>query len=645
MLIPPDTTTYIEKLKRIEFAFPTNQPSDYFVFESRLPGAEVITASVLDPSISMSIDSGIFAVAQAQMQNLTKAFQLSIFETAQNIGIPDELKSAGTLVYDFFTIASNSILKSEKDLDDPLGTGFQLAKNSGLALLSAVAALAGGIIGIAVAAAANVANYVGGVIAAAQRDALGKDVILPPLQTADPRVDSWEVNRALAHMRLPSDFEAILPNGQTQILKTADYTTFILPRFKGEPTFQWREKGMALQCGAKSTVNVFNNPNVSILFNPTGNFGFMPGLETCLSVLQSDYKFYYTVRGVDVGPYNLICKGVDENCWETKSGFKGDRDCRQCVDRESVWPSKGIGWAYGGAPINATTPGVNVGDFYPNLNQLILMQIQQATKPSPMSFVFDWELALSEWENHIGALLEWLRYAWGKFSGYGWRGQLSRLASFITAYETKENGWQAGGRIPEMPLSKILDPTQSTFQIAYENTIAPRIIKPFCLYGGAIQRDYLKTPRIAYLNPTAGAFKRKGSQMAQLFTKNRAELLQSNARMEVYLRNVQDSEYRALLEQHGVKMPITNPVLGDTGHPIMAPIPMRKAPPRRMMPPLQTIVDFEKLQKPARAKSNDSQTTEIPWDYIAYGVGAAGMLSLASVAATKIIRTRTKRNR
>ena len=189
------------------------------------------------------------------------------------------------------------------------------------------------------------------------------------------------MNRIYEVLRSSGVGEIVYPDGGVELASNGDYTRFFLPAYRANQrwTIQHRATGVAAQQGFATEAR---GPSGETQYNfdigDGSNFGFMPGTSTTLRVLQASFRFYQTVRGgLSVDRYSLRCRGVDKPCYQTVKAFDGRRDCRQCVRAESVWPTEGLGWAYGGAPLNATTPGENVGAFYPSTNKLLLNLLDQ----------------------------------------------------------------------------------------------------------------------------------------------------------------------------------------------------------------------------------------------------------------------------
>ncbi|NVB37242.1 hypothetical protein G6O69_36825 [Pseudenhygromyxa sp. WMMC2535] len=579
MLLRPAETYISEVTKRAERVFP--QGSEWLTFASKMPGKEVLQNSVLDPAVGLVGELAMQAFASADWQNWISSMQIGVYELATRVGLPAldkvDLGGAVATVYGNITRTLDAFGNFE-NAEEVLPT---LLKDMGLQVLQLIAANTG-IIARTIAQVIAVAVWAVDVGMAIRAEELGKDVVLPPLQTDDPATDSWQVNRVFEVFRELGTGGIVYPDGKIEPAYNADYTSLYLPAYRHDQpwTFQHREDGIAAQQG---TPQVARGPkgDTEFSFDPGdgSTFGFMPGTMVTLRVLQASYRFYYSVRGTSVDRYTLRCKGVDKPCYKGVKTFDGSRDCRQCVDPESVWPTEGVGWAYGGAPLNASTPGENVGAFYPSTNKLLLNTLDMISRPGPLLYTLDTEAMIFRWKNSFEKFWIFAEKEWLHYKGQGWRGLISRLATLMTSFDGK-TGPELGGREPDMPLGLIASPREdSTFSIPFEASVFSRIIKPFCEDLRALQAHYLDSFQVAYVPPGAGALyhpggKLRSTALADRFMDARRALLNDGKRMLIDLRQVSDPEYRAELEAVGVKASPVNPLLkgpGVDGHQLLAP--------------------------------------------------------------------------
>lgn len=589
MLLRPDATFLDPVVKRNERIFP--QGTDWLRFESALPEKEVFANSVLDPAIGIGGALGLQTFAAADWQNWTSTAKVSLFEIGTRIGLPP-LEGTG-LTTGVAMVYSNieKSISALRQFQDPSELIPELIKNAGLQILQQLAGQSN-MIAQTVAQVLAAAVWAIDVVAAHKNSALAKDVALPPLQTEDPATDTWQVNRIYEVLRSRGVGEIVYPDGGVELASNGDYTRFFLPAYRANQrwTIQHRATGVATQQGFATEAR---GPSGETQYNfdigDGSNFGFMPGTSTTLRVLQASFRFYQTVRGgLSVDRYSLRCRGVDKPCYQTVKAFDGRRDCRQCVRAESVWPTEGLGWAYGGAPLNATTPGENVGAFYPSTNKLLLNLLDQIAQPGPLLYTVDVNAVHDQWMQTFEQFWSFADVEWRRHNGSGWRGLISRLATLMTAFDD-DGEPQLGGRDPDMPIKLIASPREAHFEIPFSASIYSRIIKPFCVDLAKLQLHYLDTVEVAYVPPGAGAIysasgKIRKNQLGNAFIAARAALLHSSKRVLVDLRQVSDPEFRAELERAGVKpSPVNAALLGSPGlgHELLTPdIKPRRAPAR-----------------------------------------------------------------
>jgi hypothetical protein len=655
MLLRPDSTYISPVLKRAELVFP--QGTDWLRFESALPGKEVFANSVLDPAIGLAGDLALQTFAAADWQNWISTAKVSLFEIGTRIGLPPiEGTSLASGVASVYSNIEKSV-SALQQFQNPSELVPELLKNAGLQILQQLAGT--NMIAATVAQVLAAAMWAIDVVATHKHDELAKDVALPPLQTEDPATDTWQVNRVYEVFRRKGVGGIVYPDGGIEPASNADYTNFFLPAYRStEPwAVQHRASGIAAQQGPATEAR---GPSGSTQYNfdigDGSTFGFMPGTTTTLRVLQASYGHYYAVRGdVKVDRYTLRCRGLDKPCWKTVKAFDGSRDCRQCVDAESVWPTKGIGWAYGGAPLNATTPGENVGAFYPSTNKLLLNLLSSIARPGPLLYTVNAEEITRRWKDSFERFWEFTAGEWRRYDGTGWRGLLSRLATLMTAFNN-DGEFQLGGRDPEMPLDMIASPRDAHFELPFSASIYSRIIAPFCVELGQLQLHYLDTVSVAYIPPGAGGIytatgKVRQNQVGDRFVSARRELLNSNKRMLVDLRQVSDPEYRAELERSGVKpSPVNQALIGSPGleGEILKPeIKPRRAPtkPKPMRAsPLAGTVRLAQRARVGRVGATAEQAADSNRTGLALGIAATGV-ALTSAALFGLSRLDDDRDR
>ncbi|EDM75934.1 hypothetical protein PPSIR1_25186 [Plesiocystis pacifica SIR-1] len=650
MLLRPDATHRDQATNQLARIFP--ESTGWLQFKSHLPGKEVFANSILDPSIGIDGELALETFAKADWMNWISTTQISLYEVGTRVGLTPTvgrpLTSALADVYkniQFTLDAYNRGAAPEELVAD-------LLKNAGLQALQQIAGQSN-MIAQTVAQVIAAAVWAADVWATHRNSELAKNVSLPPLQSEEPATDSWQVNRVFEFIRRAGSGGVVYPDGKIEAASNANYTKLFLPAYRHTMPWkiQYRGGGVAAQQGNPSKAR---GPRGETQFNfdpgDGSTFGFMPGTTTSLRVLQASHRFYQSVRGTPVDRYALRCRGVDKPCWQSPKSFDGTKDCRQCVTAESVWPTKGVGWAYGGAPLNATTPGENVGAFYPSMNKLLLNLLEMIVQPGPLLFTVDFVQVFDSWRTCFESFWDFIQREWTTYRGAGWRGQLSRLATLMTAYHS-DAGPVLGGRDPGHPLALIQDPRSERFSVSFASSIFSEIIAPYCRDAYAMQAHYLDTLEVAYIPPGAGALYRssgklKSDELALKFVRSRTQLLSSPKRMSVNLRRVSDPEYRAELVKSGVKMPKTNPILDGSpglGHQLLAPQEKPARAPRRpkvMVEPALAGINALASRAPKPARQARRLDASPPWSAgeragVAVAIGAAAVVGVAGAVALR----------
>lgn len=652
MLLRPDTTFLDEATNRSERIFPRGE--DWLHFESKLPGGTVFANAVLEPAVGVMGELALETFAKADWSNWISATKISLYEVGTRVGLTpitaapltQSLASVYSDIEFAFSSYQSGVLPEEVIPD--------LLKNAGLQALQRITGQST-LVAQTVAQVVAAAMWAVDVVAAHRSQELQKHVALPPLQSEDPATDTWQVNRMFEAMRQRGQGSGsggvVFPDGGVEAASNVDYTDFFMPAYHHDKPWniQYRAQGVAAQQGDPMYARgPRGETEYKFDVDDASTFGFMPGTTTTLRVLQASHRFYQSHRGTPVDRYALRCRGVDKPCWKSPKSFDGSKDCRQCVTAESVWPTKGLGWAYGGAPLNVTTPGENVGAFYPSLNKLLLNLLESVVRPGSLLYTVDFEWVYDAWQKCFERFWEFARREWTTYRGPGWRGLIARLATLMTAFPG-DGGVLVGGRDPKMPSSLIQSPREGSFEIPYSASVFSQLIRPYCRDAAAMQLHYLDTLEVAYIPPGAGALYRpngslKASALSRRFVDARKELLSSTKRMLVDLKLVSDPEYRAMLMASGVKPSKVNPLLHGSpgvGHELLVPDvkPTRapKRPKRAVASPLAGLNDLVAVApKPVRASSGGQRRGGQESQENSNGLAVATTLG-AAVATTAVV--------
>ena len=647
MLVRPDATYLDEATKQAARIFPAG--STWLNFQSRMPATEVFMDSIVDPAVGIAGDLALRAFANAEWQNWTSSIQIMTFELATRIGVPMlDNQPMGRAIASIYNTLPVSIATFQ-DLEDPLTVVPALLDNLGALVIQQLAGSTNMIAQVFAQVLAS-AVWAVNVVASVKADLLEKDVPLPPLQAIEPATDTWQVNRVFEVIRKQGKGDVQLPDGSLALASSADYSSLFMPAYAANKPWkiQWRDSGIAAQQGDPQMAHApRGETEYKFDIGDGSTFGFMPGTGVMLRVLQASHRFYGTMRGNPVDRYVLRCRAVDRGCWKTARAFDGSRDCRQCVTAESVWPVKGVGWAYAGLPLNVTTPGENVGAFYSSTNKLIGTILDMATRPGPLLYTIEWFQVHAAWKASFEHFWEFMRSYWTAYHGWGWRGLLSRLATLMVALEDKDGELRLGGRLPAMTRSLVASPRDDAkFSVGFDQSIFARVIDPYCADAAKLQRYYLHTTEVAYVPPGAGALyfedgSLRSNPLAREFVKARAELLDSTKRMTVDLRRVVDPEYRRELMRKGVKLSPVNPVLQGSpgmGTQVLQPdIPPPRALSRPKAVRVPSVASMNELAQKRPPRANLGANASTNSTATALGVAVAAGLA-ATLGGALVLR-------
>lgn len=589
MLLRRDAKFLDTVTNRYERVFPAG--TDWMTFRSQLPAPEVFANSVLDPAIGIGGELGLAAFATADWRNWTSSLKIGLFELSTRVGLPplkdQSLNQGLSLVFNTLDTTAYAFANS----DNPAEIVPELVTNVGFQVVMQVLQMVGASnpVTFVVTAVIQIATWAVSIATTTIESDLGKHLSFPPMQSEDPATDTWQVTRVFEVFRSRGVGGVAFPDGELEPASNANYTSLYLPAYRTHMRWQiqYRDQGVAAQHGYGNDAHAGRSGGGKFDAGDASSFGFMPGTTTMLRVLQASYRLYASTRGTPIDRYSLRCRGVDQPCWKSVKTFDGSRDCRQCVDAEWVWPVKGLGWAYGGAPLNATTPGENTGMFFPTANKLLGNLLDMITQPGPLLYTVDTDAIREQWKRSFESFWEFARAEWRRYNGSGWRGLISRLATLMTAFK-HDDRTILGGRELHMPLTHIANPREADFAVPFKYSIFSQIIEPFCEALGGMQRHYLDTVSVAYIPPGAGAlYNDKGnirkSSLGDAFLDARRNLLAANKRVLIDLREVSDPEFRAELERAGVKpSPVDSRLFGSpgvSGHELLKPdIKPRRAP-------------------------------------------------------------------
>ncbi len=305
-------------------------------------------------------------------------------------------------------------------------------------------------------------------------------------------------------------------------LSTRDLTQVFMPRFVGDWHVQIREGGFAFARGfdgwERRRDGGWEQPRFTV--PNMGPLGFIPGGQQVTSVIQVQ-----TPRG----------------------------------------------WSYGHVPDGAFGRGdwgEDVGGFYGALNSAVVALWTNALKSSPSMYTINTSLLRDAWSDYYEAWFDKLVWWWSHtpggrgYVGTGWRQVLldASLQAFVS------DGIKA--KVPH-DLLEYWNPESEIAPTSTESSVYGRIIDPACKQLKQYQLATIEhSTMAAYLRDDFGALRDLAVKHA--YVSARKNILQSDLRFNVNMRDVIDKEYRQALLDAGVKpgnvgYDFATPTEGDDG--------------------------------------------------------------------------------
>ena len=303
-----------------------------------------------------------------------------------------------------------------------------------------------------------------------------------------------------------------------------DYTALFSPRFDGNYPWvvQRRRGGWGFAPGKPEEGG---NPAE---FMATGGFGCIPGGKRTTSVIQ-------VVKSQSWGKASPYCHGDISNADKAACAmhalagiFKGQDqfDCNSCLRANSD---------------SATAQ--DVGTYYATLNQTLFQLGTYIGKPSPLMYTVNGERLLGLWDTYIQSALDTVLYWWIQHEGWGWKNVVSQWISqlyytpFANEFGIMKDVQGMGDKWRELHLEK------------GGGNMFEAVVEPSCVNLRARQRGYLLTTLAAYCPKHNGA---QGDSTIDIVQRKR-DLLTSQARFSIRMRDVTDDDFRQALIDSGVK--------------------------------------------------------------------------------------------
>lgn len=480
-------------------------------YTSVFPSAEAYKDNVLDPSIVALEDSSdptnrapLAAMITEDWMDLSRHQTFELFNATGILSnIP--LKEIGGI---FKTVSAAQFqTTSEGDLAKAmLETGLAATSQALSSVPNAYAKVAAAVI--------QYALFIWRAVETVRSEDTPQAIPLLELQNPGTESDETQVRTALA----------ITGSG-------SDYTRLFAPRFDAANhnwVVQQRIGGWAFAPG------IPEGNGQPAQFVTSGGLGMIPGMSRTTSVLQS----FFAPKWGNADPY---CRGDKATKWEqflcglheVKIALKNrtldvNVDCGSCIRWQSDF-----------------APGMDVGTYYRSLNLMLYQLATYVGKPgAPVMFSMNIEELLSKWETYVYKLFDQTPYFLAEHKGWGWKaGVDAAVRQLMWSSAAQDLGVltsaiDANGQIRGFPDWRGYWKATNVFD---------QVIKPSLTGLRNAQKSYLKTSVAAYIATGSGAARDLDVEQAK------RDLLTSQARFSVRMRDVTDGDFYEALVNSGVR--------------------------------------------------------------------------------------------
>lgn len=545
-------------------------------FESRLPGKEFLQDSVLDPGLDISGLTGgkglKFEIIDIATRDTLKLSQMLVGRMATSIGFLSEFRQP----------VSTALQAIEGSFGaakvDPLSNNM-IATSIGSAAqyLSMVP-------NPYVQLAAQIINIGTTIFALAVTDTVPK-ISAMPSQKYDEDTDKDQVN-----FKILSPLKNGIAQHHNEPGISFDYTSLFAPRFRGDPTIEYRSQGriwgIAFGLGKGGVVeDPVGKSNPSFIANTReywDGVGYVPGGNSITSVIQC-FPLSPAVGGMlgkVGGKYGKVKTGEwvkfslllpfmgtpqEIRCNPSDLDNKKKRDA--CLP---LYPSRGAGYR-----CNA----IDVGQYYPASNNALNLIQNLCMSEGPSLFCVDTDRLMSEWSDYFDAALDGIVYFWNNkkqrnfWGETAWKTMLAYISTGFIAdqfptYKGKKAvqptnlGGGIGHYVPPPKsgnLTKVSDP--QFFEQWKKYNLFDYGIKNYLKWLKKRQIWYLKNTQIAaYLPPKSntmydggyyitGAINWKNNDLMNAWVDARRRILTTYEKDFVNLDDVIDFDFKKQLEE------------------------------------------------------------------------------------------------
>lgn len=428
-------------------------PSDFAPagFRSVSPSLSELGDWMLDPAISTALREGNFSIARGDFGKLdlgrldvltslrlvdfARAQEGRLYELVSNVGLirPEDIQALAP--------TANAMLGALVGVmqTEPGALAEDIAKQAAFAFYGVITSFAGSL-NPYVALAVQVIGLVSQAWSAIQGMRLGEADLAAarlPLQGFDARKHSDDAR--VTALRLE------LANGR-------DWTDLFMPPFRGD----WGVRELGEPRPGRQGFGVgMTEVGDDDGFTASGGWGAMPGTGRCLDLLQLEPN-WWSLRDrqedrrdaqgramtSSANWSSYYCDAVNKGCGQTTDKFAGNKDCRQCIEIDSIRGSSRGDWQQYSHSYTSTV--VNVGDWLENSTQSLIALWDSFSVSNPATWCVDTQRVYGAWRDAWERFFDdFVPNAWAAHDAHPWRALISQFASWSLV--SREDG-ALGGR-------------------------------------------------------------------------------------------------------------------------------------------------------------------------------------------------------
>ncbi|HLT35242.1 MAG TPA: hypothetical protein VK034_03130, partial [Enhygromyxa sp.] len=232
---------------------------------------------------------------------------------------------------------------------------------------------------------------------------------------------------------------------RTVMAGSRDWTEFFMPPFEGEWVLRQLGEARPKRQGFGLGMAI---PRSGDEFSATGGWGVMPGTSRCLDLLQFEPNWrsrrdrQEDRRDPSANWYSYYCDATDDGCLQSPDKFAGTKNCRQCIEIDSIRGSTRGDWReYSHSFVSNV---INVGDWLANSTQALTALWTSFSVSNPATYCVDTSRLYYAWQRVWEQFYDaFIPAAWMVRDAYPTRALVSHFAAWSLV--SREDG-DLGGR-------------------------------------------------------------------------------------------------------------------------------------------------------------------------------------------------------